>query len=142
MSFEGAREEAPGNRATRSVREPRTPLDRSRVARLYDALSGAVGTVAGILPHVLHHAGPVAGAALLTGTGGTIVFGAIGFVLTLPLLWRLWRRFGTLLAPAIALAIFAAMFTASTLWIGPAVRDAIGGNEGSEQSPVPDPHHA
>ena len=113
----------------------------SWVARLYSALSGVVGTVAGITPHVRHHVGPVAGAALLTGTGGTVLFGAIGFALTVPLLLRLKRRFGTWLAPGVALAVFAAMFTISTLWIGPAVRDAIG-DGGEEQAPGPDPHHS
>lgn len=112
--------------------------NRSWMARLYGALSGALGTIAGITPHVLHHVGPIAGAALLTGTGGSILFGAIGFVVTVPLLWRLKRRFGTWLAPGIALAIFAVMFTISTLWIGPAIRDAISGDDDS--SPVSDPH--
>lgn len=84
--------------------------------------SGALGAVAGITPHVLHHIGPIAGAVLLTGAGGTALFGALGFVLTVPLLLRLRRRFDSWLAPAIALAFFAVMFTASTLWIGPAIR--------------------
>ena len=109
-------------------------------ARVTGVLSGAIGTVAGITPHVLHHVGPTAGAALLTGTGGSVLFGAIGFVLTVPLLIQLKRRFGTLLAPGIALIVFAAMFTISTLWIGPAVRDAIGGE--SDSPPASDPHHA
>ena len=115
--------------------------NRGWTTRLYGALSGAVGTIAGITPHVLHHVGPIAGAAVLTGTGGNILFGAIGFVVTVPLLLRLRRRFGSWLAPGIALAIFAAMFTVSTLWIGPAVRDAISGDDRGETS-VPDPHHS
>ncbi|MEO6399129.1 MAG: hypothetical protein ABIP13_11720 [Tepidiformaceae bacterium] len=115
--------------------------NRGWIARLYGALSGAVGTIAGITPHVLHHVGPVAGAAVLTGTGGSILFGAIGFAVTVPLLLRLRRRFGSWLAPGIALAIFAAMFIISTIWIGPAVRDAINGDDGGP-TPVSDPHHA
>lgn len=111
-------------------------------SRLYGALSGALGTIAGIVPHVLHHVGPIAGAALLTGTSGSVVFGVIGFVFTLPLLWRLKRRFGTWLAPGIALGIFAVMFTFSTLWVGPAVRDAIEGGSGDGEVPVSDPHHS
>lgn len=86
------------------------------------AASGALGTIAGLTPHVLHHITPIAGAALLTGAGGTALFGAIGFALTVPMLLKLRRRFGTWLAPAIALAFFAVMFTVSTLWIGPAIR--------------------
>lgn len=121
-----------------------TAADPSRrwMARLYGALSGGVGTIAGIAPHVLHHVGPIAGAALLTGTGGSIVFGVVGLVLMLPLLWRLKRRFGNWLAPAIALAIFASMFTISTVWIGPVVRDAINGDDDNENGPVSDPHHS
>ncbi len=95
---------------------------RGVLTRITAALSAAVGTVAGIAPHVLHHVGPIAGAALLTGTGGTVLFGVLGFVLTVPMLLRLKRRFGTWIAPGIALAIFAVMFTVSTLWIGPAIR--------------------
>jgi hypothetical protein len=54
------------------------------------------------------------------------------------MLLRLRRRFGTWLAPAIALALFAAMFTVSTLWIGPAIR----GN--GDDAPIEDheQHHA
>lgn len=109
-------------------------------ARVTSALSGAIGTVAGITPHVLHHVGPIAGAALLTGTGGSALFGAIGLVLTVPLLLQLRRRFRSWLAPAIALIVFATMFTISTLWIGPAVRDAISSE--SDSAPASDPHHA
>lgn len=47
------------------------------------------------------------------------------------LLW-LRRRFGTWIAPGIALAIFAVMFTVSTLWIGPAIRGDGGGSNGGQ----------
>ncbi len=107
-------------------------------ARLLAALSGVFGAIAGITPHLLHHVGPILGAAMLTGTAGNILFGAVGFVFTLPLLIRLRRRFGSWLAPALALALFAAMFTVSTLWIGPAIREVITG--ASETAPA-DPHH-
>ena len=115
--------------------KPAAKLDNERrgvFARITAAISAAVGTVAGIAPHVLHHVGPIAGAALLTGAGGTVVFGAIGFLLTVPMLLRLKRRFGTWIAPGIALAIFAVMFTVSTLWIGPAIRGETGGNDASQ----------
>lgn len=105
---------------------------RGVLTRITAALSAAAGTVAGIAPHVLHHVGPIAGAALLTGAGGTVLFGAIGFVLTVPMLLRLKRRFGTWIAPGIALAIFAVMFTVSTLWIGPAIRGDGGADNGGQ----------
>jgi hypothetical protein len=118
---------------------PAAKLDNERrgvLARTTAALSAAVGTVAGIAPHVLHHVGPIAGAALLTGAGGTVLFGAIGFLLTVPMLLRLKRRFGTWFAPAIALAIFAVMFAISTLWIGPAIR----GDGGADSTGQPVDH--
>ena len=104
-----------------------------RRARIGAALSGTFGTVAGITPHVLHHAGPIAGAAILTGAGGTLLFGALGFVFMVPMLLRFRRRSGSWLAPAMALAAFALMFTASTLWIGPAIRDAMSGSDSTSQ---------
>jgi len=110
----------------------------SLLARVYGLASGAVGAVAGITPHVLHHIGPIAGAAILTGTEGSVLFGAIGFVLTLPLLLRLKKRFNSWAAPGVALGLFAIMFTVSTLWIGPAIR---GDNDSNGTAPV-DPHHA
>ena len=75
----------------------------------------------GAAPHVLHHVGPLAGTAIVAGAGGRIVFGAAGFVATIPMLRRLRRRTGSWRAPALALAAFAAIFTFSTLVIGPAV---------------------
>lgn len=48
---------------------------RGWLARIGAAFSAAAGVVAGIAPHVLHHAGPIAGAALLAGAGGTLLFG-------------------------------------------------------------------
>ena len=91
-------------------------------ARLLGATSGAVGAIAGITPHVLHHVLPFAGAAFLTGATGSVLFGALGLLLTVPMLLRLRRRFGTWLAPAIALTLFALTFTFSTFVVGPAIR--------------------
>ena len=88
---------------------------KTRPARLLGALSGVMGAVAGLTPHVLHHIGPITGAALLTGTEGSLLFGALGFALTLPMLLRLKRRFRSWVAPGIALTLFAVMFTISTL---------------------------
>jgi hypothetical protein len=42
------------------------------------------GGITGVAPHVLHHAGPLAGTALLSGAGGTSLFGVLGFVATTP----------------------------------------------------------
>lgn len=94
---------------------------RSFRARTWSAIVAVWGGFIGLLPHVLHHVGPLAGAALLAGAGGQALFAAIGFVATVPFLLRLRRRFGGWRAPALALAIFAAMFTFSSLVIGPAI---------------------
>jgi hypothetical protein len=67
----------------------------------------------GLLPHVLHHATLIAGAALVTGLVGNLVFGLVGLVLSAPLHRRLCRRFGTWKAPALALAVFVTMFSVS-----------------------------
>jgi hypothetical protein len=94
---------------------------RSIFARAWSAAIALWGGFMGVLPHVLHHVGPLAGAALVTGAGGTLVFAAIGFVATVPFLLRVHGRFGSWRAPAIALAIFAAMFSLSSFVIGPAI---------------------
>lgn len=102
---------------TRADREaPRTP--RARVAAL---VSSAVAAVLGIAPHVLHHAGPLAGAALLAGAGGALLFGVIGLVAAIPFLLRVRRRCGNWRVPGALLALFAAVFSISTFVIGPAL---------------------
>lgn len=108
-----------------TTRTPDTAARRSLGVRLRVALAGAIGTLSGIAPHVLHHVGPVAGAAVVSGLTGTLVFGAIGLLLMVPSLLRLRRRFGTWIAPGIALLVFAILFTVSTVWVGPAIRDRL-----------------
>lgn len=76
------------------------------VRTLATGASTGVAAISGIAPHVLHHIGPLAGTALLAGTGGTLLFGIAGFALSIPMLLRLRRRFGTWAAPAVATAIF------------------------------------
>jgi len=97
---------------------------RSLGSRTWAALVAGWGAFIGILPHVLHHVGPLAGAALLAGAGGTALFAAIGIVVSIPFLLRLYRRFGTWRAPAIALAVFAGLFSLSSFVIGPAISGA------------------
>jgi hypothetical protein len=103
--------------------------------------SGLVAAVSGIAPHVLHHVGPLAGAALLAGTGGTILFGVAGFALSVPMLLRLRRRFGTLLAPTVASAIFLAVYLFSSLVVGPAITGAAPGDYAAPaETPLPSDH--
>jgi len=101
-------------------------------ARAWSAVLAAWAAFIGVLPHVLHHVGPLAGAALLAGAGGRALFAAIGFVLAVPFLLRLYRRFKTWIAPATALAVMAVMFSISSFVIGPLIT-----GEGSEAPPQP-----
>lgn len=95
---------------------------RARIAsRIWGAIVAAWGVVAGVAPHVLHHVGPLAGAALLAGAGGKALFFVLGLLLSIPMLRRLHRRFRTLAAPAVAIAVFTAMFTLSSLVIAPLI---------------------
>ena len=104
-------------------------------------MTGLVGGVVGLAPHVLHHVGLLAGTALVAGSGGTALFGVLGLVASVPLLLRLHRRFGTWRAPALGLGAFAAMFAISTFLVGP----AISGQSDRPSPPVPagdhDVHH-
>lgn len=97
-------------------------LERPRlVARAGAALLAIWGGFIGLLPHVLHHVGPLAGAALLAGATGRVLFAVGGLVAAVPFLRRLRRRFGTWRAPVIALAVFATMFSLSSFVVGPAL---------------------
>ena len=93
-------------------------------ARVRQALAAGWGAVIGVAPHVLHHVGPLAGAAILAGTGGRLLFFAIGLVVATPMLWRLKRRFHSWAAPAIAAALFAVAFLVSSVVIGPLISGA------------------
>ena len=69
----------------------------------------------------MHHIGILAGGALLTGVFGNSLLYAVGLLLSVPLLNRLRKRFGSLKAPAIGVAVFTAMFLLSALVVGPAI---------------------
>ena len=104
---------------------------RALFGRAWSAVLAAWGAFIGILPHVLHHVGPLAGAALLAGYAGKAVFAAVGFAAAVPFLLRLHRRFRTWIAPATALAIFVLMFSLSSFVIAPLIT----GGEGATTRP-------
>lgn len=79
-------------------------------------------------------AGPFAGAALLAGTGGTLLFGALGLLTAIPFLLRVHKRCGNWRTPGLLLATFAAVFTISALLIAPAIT---GSGENSKPSRAP-----
>lgn len=119
-------------------------LDRRSLAgRVWSGVLAVWGGFIGLLPHVLHHVGPLAGAALLAGAAGTALFAAIGLVAMIPFLLRLHGRFATWRAPAIALVVFAAMFSLSSFVIGPAISggDESGGTSIEQQGGGHERHH-
>lgn len=103
---------------------------RSTLKALWDGVLAALGALLGLLPHVLHHVGFLAGTALVAGSGGTALFAALGYIASIPMLIKLRRRFGTWRAPALGIALFTAMFALSAFVVGPAV-------SGSSETPVP-----
>ncbi|MET3141350.1 UNVERIFIED_ORG: hypothetical protein ABIB19_000204 [Arthrobacter sp. UYEF10] len=107
---------------------------RGRLQGLWHTVVGVVGLVMGLLPHVLHHIGLLAGTALVAGSGGTALFGALGLLASIPMLVRLYRRFGSWVAPALGLLVFAAMFSLSAFVIGPAISGT-----GGDVNPAPVP---
>lgn len=99
-----------------------TPAVDARPRRTaWTVVTGALGAVGGLAPHVLHHVGPLVGTALVAGAGGTALFGFLGLALSVPMLLRLRGRFRSWWAPGIALAVFTAMFLVSSLVIGPLI---------------------
>lgn len=115
--------------------------ERGFGARLWGGIVAFFGVVTGVAPHVLHHVGPLAGAALLAGFGGQVLFFALGLALSAPLLLKLYRRFGTLAAPAVAVVAFAAIFTFSSVVVAPRLTDS----DESPATPIEQPqdhgHH-
>ena len=100
------------------------------------------GAVLGVAPHLLHHAGLLAGASVLAGAGGTLLFAALGLLAAVPLLVRMRRRTGGWLAPGATLAASAALFALSALVIGPAVTGARDpGAPPAEERKAPPPAH-
>jgi len=97
--------------------------------RLRASVAAAGAAVLGAAPHVLHHVGPRAGAALLAGATGRLLFGAAGFLLAIPMLRRLYWRHGSWAVPGGVLALMAVVFMLSTFILGPAITG--GGAESS-----------
>lgn len=105
----------------------------SKLATVRRAVASAAAGVLGAAPHVLHHVGPIAGAALLAGTAGKLLFLVIGFALMLPMVMKMRRHSGSWRAPLIALALFSAVFAFSTFVVGPLVA-------GDDDTPTAEEH--
>lgn len=110
-----------------------TVLDRGRAA-----LAATGAAILGAAPHLLHHAGPLAGAALLAGVTGKVLFGVIGLALSIPMLRRLHRRSDSWRLPAGVLAVMAVVFVFSSFVIGPALTGSSDtGNSGGASPATP-----
>lgn len=104
--------------------------------------AGAVGGgLLGLLPHVLHHVAFLAGTALVAGSGGTVLFAALGLIAATPMLLNLRRRFNSWWAPAAGFAVFAAMFAVSAFLIGPAISDSPSGGDSAPTVVDHNTHH-
>jgi len=101
------------------------------------AVASVGAAILGAAPHVLHHVGLLAGAAIFAGVGGTLLFGAIGLVAAIPLLLKMRRRSRSWRVPAGALALFAGLFVVSSFVIAPALTGGMSDNDTS--SPSSDP---
>jgi hypothetical protein len=88
---------------------------------VWATIRAGIGAALGILPHVMHHVGLLAGAALLTGVLGNGILYIVGLFLSIPLLRRLRSRFQTRWAPAIGVALFTVLFSLSAFVVGPAL---------------------
>jgi hypothetical protein len=97
------------------------PPARRVLLRVRVAVSGAVAAVLGLLPHLLHHVGPLAGAGLFAGIGGSLLFGLIGLIAAVPFLLRVRRRRRTWRVPALLFVAFGTVFSISTFVVGPAI---------------------
>lgn len=117
----------PAGTAAHPSQRARHAVEPHRRRSPRDVLTGLIGAVLGLAPHVLHHVGLLAGTALVAGSGGTALFAVVGLAASVPLLLRLRRRFGSWLAPALGLAVFTAMFALSAFVIGPAISGGQGG---------------
>ncbi len=103
---------------------------RGRLASAWAWIKAAIGVALGLLPHLIHHIGLLAGVALITGVAGNLLLYLLGLMLSIPLLRRLHRRFGTRWAPTLGMLAFTAMFALSAFVLGPAI-------SGDSQAPPP-----
>lgn len=94
-----------------------------RSTGVWAGVRAGLGAALGLLPHLLHHVGLLAGAAVLTGAVGNWVLYVVGLALSIPMLRRLRSRFGSRWAPAVGVMVFSALFAVSAFVIGPAISD-------------------
>lgn len=103
---------------------------------VWATVRAGIGAALGILPHIMHHVGLLAGAALLTGALGNGILYVVGLLMSIPLLRRLRSRFRTRWAPTIGITVFTAMFSLSAFVVGPAISGAGGGAPATTPAPA------
>ncbi len=133
----------PGHCSAAAAADPpgaSVPIPRGRWrTSVWSAAGTAVTGLLGLAPHVLHHVGLFAGAFLVTGVTGNVLFGLAGLLLSVPFLVRLHRRHHTWKAPAIAVAVFALVFSLSAFVVGPAITGS-SNDSGPTNPSTPDQH--
>ncbi|AXG15457.1 hypothetical protein DN585_14230 [Intrasporangium calvum] len=108
---------------------------KSLLRSAWATIRAGLGAALGILPHVMHHVGLLAGAALLTGALGNGILYGVGLLMSIPLLRRLRSRFRTVWAPVVGVAVFTGLFSLSAFVIGPAIGS--GGADVPVEAPTP-----
>ena len=110
------------------ITENSPPSDQAETIRpwrgIWAATRAALGALMGLAPHVMHHIGLLAGAAVLSGVFGNSVLYIVGLALSIPLLNRLRKRFNTWRAPLLGVLVFTALFALSTFVVGPLINPA------------------
>lgn len=109
--------------AGRGLGNDQPPCHRGGMRTLRDSAAAVFGAVMGLVPHLMHHIGLIAGTAVVAGAAGNAVLFAIGLLFSMPFLQRLYRRFRTWWAPVIAVGAFAVLFSLSAFVIGPTIGD-------------------
>ena len=107
---------------------PGRGIVRDASGRAWIALSALWAGFLALFPHLLHHAGPLAGAAILGGVTGSLLFGVLGLAASVPFVLRLHSRSGGWRMPAAFLATFAVGFSLSAFIIAPAINGDDGGS--------------
>ncbi len=123
--------------ATCSGSQSSSPAIRAKrpVRSAWATIRAGLGAALGVLPHLMHHVGLLAGAALLTGALGNGILYGIGLLMSIPLLRRLRSKFRTVWAPVIGVAVFTGLFSLSAFVIGPAL--GTNGQEVPVKAPTP-----
>lgn len=122
---------------TAAIAEAPRILAPGPLRRLRIAAAGVGAALLGATPHVLHHAGPLAGAALFAGVGGTLLFGALGLHCRNPAAAEDAATHRVVAAPGGRARAVPALFALSSFVVAPALTGAKDDN--GQPSPATSP---